>query len=586
MEPATRTIASTSNNEDEGINERLRSVEETLAQVTRAVSMSLIFEVFVPPPVKLYLLLLWTKEAQIAFKTLKNVMLRASVLALPDFTKPFEVETDASGVGIRAVLQQNGHPIAYMSKTLSLKHQSLSTYEKQFLAVLLALEKWRGYLMDKHFIIKTDHFSLKYLLDQRIITPTQMKWLPKLIGFDYEVVYKKGSENGVVDALSRVQTYELFSMITTLVTTELAKKIKDSWATDKNFQAIITKFQTGQEAKKHYVWSNNQLTKKDNVYTLHGMPESIVSDRDKVFLSNFWSELFKLLQVLLLKSTSYHPQTDGQTEVLNFGIILTFILLFTTPFESVYGIPPPIHVPYLRGVSKVEAVDKTLKEKEEFTQTLKFYLLRAQNRMKQQADRGRSKRNLKAGDWVLLKLQPHRQVTVRMGKQHKFSPKYYGPFKGMIPPRVSRCCASRELTSLATSGGKGSMVSWLEKQPKEADELLLGGSPRVATESQLNNIYAFKRHLASTDHVIFTPMSPHQGIQEPSPNPKLEQLTISSEQVMKRMGSSPPRCEHKCYGCSPCEATQVPTTREVRIQYSNYEPEGWKCKCGPALYSP
>ncbi|PWA70837.1 hypothetical protein CTI12_AA285410 [Artemisia annua] len=58
---------------------------------------------------------------------------------------------------------------------------------------------------------------------------------------------------------------------------------------------------------------------------------------------------------------------------------------------------------------------------------------------------------------------------------------------------------------------------------------------------------------------------------------------MSSEQ---RMGSSPPRCEHKCYGCSPCEATQVPTTRDVTIQYSNYEPEGWKCKCGPALYSP
>ncbi|GKC72679.1 ty3-gypsy retrotransposon protein [Tanacetum coccineum] len=101
----------------------------------------------------------WSDEAQAAFETLKSAM----VLALPDFTKPFEVETDASGVGIGAkigaVLQQNqnGHPIAYMSKTLSPKHQSLSTYEKEFLAVLLALDKWRGYLLDRHFIIKTDH---------------------------------------------------------------------------------------------------------------------------------------------------------------------------------------------------------------------------------------------------------------------------------------------------------------------------------------------------------------------------------------------------------------------------------------------
>ncbi|KAI3773326.1 hypothetical protein L1987_47851 [Smallanthus sonchifolius] len=56
--------------------------------------------------------------------------------------------------------------------------------------------------------------------------------------------------------------------------------------------------------------------------------------------------------------------------------------------------------------------------------------------------------------------------------------------------------------------------------------------------------------------------------------------------IENRIGSRPPSCEHKCYGCSPCEATQVPTTSRVGIQYTNYEPEGWKCKCGPSLYSP
>ena len=106
-------------------------------------------------------------------------------MALPNFDQPFEVETDASGSGIGAVLQQNGHPIAYLSKSLAPKHQTLSTYEKEFLAVMLALEKWRGYLLDRHFVIKTDHYSLKYLLDQRISTPAQMKWHPKLMGFYY-----------------------------------------------------------------------------------------------------------------------------------------------------------------------------------------------------------------------------------------------------------------------------------------------------------------------------------------------------------------------------------------------------------------
>ncbi|GKG25468.1 putative mitochondrial protein [Tanacetum coccineum] len=133
-------------------------------------------------------------------------MISTPVLSLPNFNKEFVMETDACDVGIGAVLVQDGHPIAYTSKALSPKHQALSTYEKEFLAVLLALEKWRGYLLDKHFKIKTDHFSLKYLLDQRLTTPFQTKWLPKLLGFDYEISYKKGNENMAANAFSRVNS--------------------------------------------------------------------------------------------------------------------------------------------------------------------------------------------------------------------------------------------------------------------------------------------------------------------------------------------------------------------------------------------
>nr|GEX59720.1 putative mitochondrial protein [Tanacetum cinerariifolium] len=148
----------------------------------------------------------WNPSAELAYHKLKEAMVKASVLALPNFEQEFVVETDASGKGIGAVLCQNGHPIAYWSKTLSVKHQALPTYKKEFLAVVAALDKWKGYLLDRHFKIRTYHFSLKYLLNQKLTTPFQFKWLPKLLGYDYEIVYKKGSENVVADSLSRMDS--------------------------------------------------------------------------------------------------------------------------------------------------------------------------------------------------------------------------------------------------------------------------------------------------------------------------------------------------------------------------------------------
>ena len=103
----------------------------------------------------------WGASAQKAFEQLKEAMTSAPVLALPNFSKTFVIEADASGLGIGAVLMQEEHPIAYLSKALSSRHQCLSTYEKEVMAVVLAVEKWSPYLLGRHFIIKTDHFSLK-----------------------------------------------------------------------------------------------------------------------------------------------------------------------------------------------------------------------------------------------------------------------------------------------------------------------------------------------------------------------------------------------------------------------------------------
>lgn len=112
----------------------------------------------------------WTSATEAAFQQLKQALTDAPVLALPNFSKPFILETDASEVGFGAVLMQENHPIDYLSKAVCPKNQAMSTYEKECLAIILAVEKWRSYLQGQEFIIRTDHKSLLHLKEQRITT--------------------------------------------------------------------------------------------------------------------------------------------------------------------------------------------------------------------------------------------------------------------------------------------------------------------------------------------------------------------------------------------------------------------------------
>ncbi|GJY83879.1 retrotransposon-related protein [Tanacetum coccineum] len=205
----------------------------------------------------------WSPQAELAFQALKKAMTQAPVLQLPNFNVPFVVETDASGIGIGAVLQQNGHPVAYLSKTLAPKHHSLSAYEKELLAVIMALDRWRGYLLDRHFQIKTDHFSLKYFLDQRITTPFQSKWLPKLLGYDYEILYKKGKENQAADALSRTaHGGELSTMVVSTIFSGLMEEVHKSCEEDNHLQKIVKKIEEEKADLSKYSWSVGQLRRK------------------------------------------------------------------------------------------------------------------------------------------------------------------------------------------------------------------------------------------------------------------------------------------------------------------------------------
>ncbi|MCH79797.1 Ty3/gypsy retrotransposon protein, partial [Trifolium medium] len=541
----------------------------------------------------------WSPEAELAFNQLKKAITTAPVLKLPDFTKPFILETDASGTGVGAVLGQQGNPIAYFSKKLSPRRQKQSAYIRELLAITEALAKFRHYLLGHKFIIKTDQKSLKSLLDQSLQTPEQQAWLHKFIGFDFQIEYKPGKENIPADALSRMymlswseakpqflqalstalqtdnemlnimkacqqqeEEYKLYSVRDGLLLwkdklvipnkPELINQILTEFHTShigghagitrtiariqaqffwknmrddiKNFvqqciicqqaKAVHTKpagllqplpiptqvwediamdFITGLPNSfgftvimvvidrltkySHFVPQKTDYTSKSvaeafmtNIAKLHGIPKSIVSDRDKVFTSGFWQHLFKLQGTTLAMSTSYHPQTDGQSEILN-KCLEMYLRCFTfqqpktwckvlalaeywyntafhtsagmTPFQALYGREPPAMVRYVAQPADLVNVKDHLLQRDAIIEQLRNNLLRAQQVMKHHADKKRTDVEFNVGDKVLVKLQPYRQHSASLRKNQKLSMRYFGPFN--ILARVGKVAYKLEL---------------------------------------------------------------------------------------------------------------------------------------------
>ncbi|KAK2421547.1 hypothetical protein QL285_032165 [Trifolium repens] len=202
---------------------------------------------------------MWGENAREAFQKLKTVMTTSPVLALPNFEMTFEVECDAAGRGIGAVLMQNRQPIAYFSKALSENNLAKSVYEKELMALVLSIQHWRHYLLGKEFVVYTDHKSLKHFLQQRISSPDQQCWLAKLLGYRFEVKYKPGLDNKAADALSRCYDEGEFRTIVSYPTLVDSKKLLDEVRADEDIQKLVREVQQNPEAKSGYCVKNGVL---------------------------------------------------------------------------------------------------------------------------------------------------------------------------------------------------------------------------------------------------------------------------------------------------------------------------------------
>ena len=153
----------------------------------------------------------WARRQESAFNALKKAMTQAPVLVIFDPSRPVSVHTDASKYAIGAVLMQDGRPVAFESRKLSSAEINYPMHEKEQLAVVHALRKWRIYLHStaEPFTVYTDHESLKYLETKSTLSPRQIRWSEKLAEYNYEIRYRKGFLNVVPDALSRRPDYQL-----------------------------------------------------------------------------------------------------------------------------------------------------------------------------------------------------------------------------------------------------------------------------------------------------------------------------------------------------------------------------------------
>ena len=162
----------------------------------------------------------WTSECQSAFSTLKERLMQAPILAYPRFdseASPFLLQTDASAVGIGAVLEQDGHVVAYASRTLTKSEQQYSVIQRECLAAVYGMKQFRHYLLGRAFKLITDHAPLQWLSAQKM-EGLLCRWSLAIQEYDFTIVYRKGSLNTVADALSRCVQREVPSAATQLRT--------------------------------------------------------------------------------------------------------------------------------------------------------------------------------------------------------------------------------------------------------------------------------------------------------------------------------------------------------------------------------
>ncbi|GKA89624.1 putative reverse transcriptase domain-containing protein [Tanacetum coccineum] len=266
--------------------------------------------------------------------------LAAPILALLEGNDDFFVYYDASHQGLGAVLMQREKVIAYASRQLKPYEENYTTHDLELGAVVLALKIWRHYLYGTKCTVFTDHKSLQHILNQKELNMRQRRWLELLADYDCEIHYHPRKANVVADALSRKQQIKplrVRALVLTLhpklpsqILESRTKAIKEENIEAENLRGMDKAFEVrldGTRCIKNRSWlplfgnlrETNSMETLTRLYikeivSWHGVPISIILDRDSHFTSRFWQSMQSALGTQLDMSTAYHPETDGQSK--------------------------------------------------------------------------------------------------------------------------------------------------------------------------------------------------------------------------------------------------------------------------------
>ncbi|GKD86020.1 putative reverse transcriptase domain-containing protein [Tanacetum coccineum] len=418
--------------------------------------------------------------------------------SLPDGSEDFVVYCDASRIGLGCVLMQRGKVITYAYRQLKIHEKNYTTYDLELGIVVFALKIWRHYLYGTKSVIYTDHKSLQHIFSQKELNMRQCRWIELFSDYDCEIRYHPGEANVVADALSRkerVKPKTVRAMNMTLQSSIkdrilAAKKeasdesvglqkgldemieqrsdmtlyyldriwvsLKDDVRTLIMDEAHKSKYSVHPGADKMYYDLRDRIRLYSNeIVARHGVPISIISDRDSLFTSRFWQSMQEALGTRLDISTAYHPQTDGQSEhtiqtledmlracILDFGGSWDVHLLLVkfsynnsyhssvrcALFEALYGRKCRSSIMWAEVGEGQLIGPELVQETTEKISQIKDRLKAARDRQKIYADKRRKPLEFSVCDYVLLKVSPWKGV-VHFGKKGKLAPRFVGPFK-------------------------------------------------------------------------------------------------------------------------------------------------------------